>query len=84
MLIDRWLSDFLDIASSSLSPGYHAIILPELQIARLGNKPARVTKHGNANRVTYLTGSTDYALWIPAAGKWDRQHESKFKTSRKA
>lgn len=36
----------------------------ELQISRLGNAQARIVGK-NPKTVTYITGSTDYAIWSP-------------------
>jgi hypothetical protein len=59
MLIDQWLLESMDISLCLPDPSYHIILLPELQISSLGDDPAEV-KYGKC--VTYITGSTDYAL----------------------
>lgn len=59
MLIDQWLLESIDI-SSALAESGRSILIPEFQISQLKKGPAKIAY---SNKMTYITGSTDYALW---------------------
>lgn len=62
MIIDQWLLESIDI-SSTLPKSSRSILIPEFQISQLKKSPAKIVY---LDQATYITGSTDYALWSVA------------------